>query len=41
MSTVARTKPFWKTDAFWLVVMPTALVAIPMCFALIAKALGH
>lgn len=34
-------KPFWETNAFWFVVMPTSLVAIVFLFGMIAKALGE
>jgi hypothetical protein len=41
MTTVARSRPFWKKDAFWFVGMPTMLVAVAFLLALIAKALGQ
>ena len=34
------TKPFWKDDAFWIVLMPTSLVAVVFLLGMIAKALG-
>jgi hypothetical protein len=34
-------KPFWKTNAFWFVGMPTSLVAVVFLLALIAQALGR
>jgi hypothetical protein len=35
------TKPFWKDDAFWIVLMPTSLVAVVFLLGMIAKALGN
>lgn len=40
MSAVARKKPFWKTDAFWFVGMPTILIAVVFLLAAIAKVAG-
>ena len=34
-------KPFWKSDAFWIVVLPTSLVAVVFVLAMVAKALGQ
>ena len=33
-------KPFWKNDAFWIVLMPTSLVAIVFLLGMVTKALG-
>jgi hypothetical protein len=32
---------FWRNNAFWLVVLPTTLVAVPFVLAMIARALEH
>lgn len=40
MPTIARGKAFWRNNAFWMVVMPTTLVAIVFVVAMVAKALG-
>lgn len=34
-------KPFWETNAFWFVVMPTSLVAVVFLLGMIANALGQ
>jgi hypothetical protein len=34
------TKPFWKDDAFWIVLLPTSLVAAVFLLGMFAKALG-
>jgi hypothetical protein len=34
-------KPFWKDDAFWIVLLPTSLVALVFLFGMFAKALGQ
>lgn len=34
-------KPFWKNDAFWIVLMPTSLVAVVFLLGMITEALGH
>ncbi len=34
-------KPFWKDDAFWIVLLPTSLVAVVFLLGMIAKALGQ
>ena len=34
-------KPFWETNAFWFVGMPTSLVALVVLLAMIAQALGQ
>ena len=36
MSTQARTKAFWKNDAFWFVALPTSLVAALFLLAMLA-----
>ena len=41
MSTRARKNEFWKTNAFWIVGIPTALIAVMFLLAMIASALGH
>jgi hypothetical protein len=41
MGKVARKKPFWKTNAFWFVGMPTSLVAVAFLLAFAARALGQ
>jgi hypothetical protein len=33
-------KPFWKNDAFWIVMMPTSLVAVVFLLGMISNALG-
>lgn len=33
-------KRFWRNNAFWIVVMPTALVAVTFVVAMLAKAVG-
>ena len=34
-------KPFWETNAFWFVGMPTSLVALVFFLGMIAQALGQ
>lgn len=34
-------RPFWRNNAFWIVVMPTSLVALVFLLAMITRALGH
>ena len=34
-------KPFWKSDAFWIVLLPTSLVAAVFLLGMITKALGQ
>lgn len=34
-------KPFWKNDAFWIVLMPTSLVAMVFMLGMVTEALGH
>lgn len=34
-------KPFWKQDAFWIVLMPTSLVAGVFFIGMITSALGQ
>ena len=34
-------KPFWETNAFWFVGMPTSLVAVVFLLGMIAEALGR
>ena len=34
-------KPFWETNAFWFVGMPTSLVALVFLLGMIAQALGQ
>jgi len=34
-------KPFWETNAFWFVGMPTTLVALVFLLGMIAQALGQ
>ena len=41
MTTLARKNAFWKTNAFWLVGMPTILIAVVFLVAEIARVLGH
>jgi hypothetical protein len=41
MSTQARTKAFWKKDAFWFVALPTGLVAALFLLAILTRALGQ
>ena len=41
MSTRARTRAFWKDDAFWFVALPTSLVAVVFLLAMLARALGQ
>ena len=33
-------KPFWRNNAFWIVFLPTFLVAFVFVLALIFKAIG-
>ncbi|MGB3427252.1 MAG: hypothetical protein WBA53_03665 [Burkholderiaceae bacterium] len=33
-------KPFWKNDAFWIVMVPTSLVAVVFLLGMISNALG-
>jgi hypothetical protein len=33
-------KAFWKNNAFWMVVLPTSLVALVFILAFIANAVG-
>lgn len=33
-------KPFWQTNAFWFVGMPTTLVGLVFMLGIIAQALG-
>jgi len=33
-------KAFWKNNAFWIVVMPTSLVALVFILAMIAQAVS-
>ena len=40
MSTFAGERAFWKNNAFWVVVMPTTLVAFVFLLGMIASALG-
>ena len=35
------TKPIWKNDAFWIVLMPTSLVAVVFLLGMITNALGQ
>jgi hypothetical protein len=35
------TKPFWETNAFWFVGMPTTLVGLVFLLGMIAQALGR
>jgi hypothetical protein len=35
------TRPFWETNAFWFVGMPTSLVALVFLLAMIAQALSQ
>jgi hypothetical protein len=35
------TEPFWETNAFWFVGMPTILVALVFLLGMIAEALGQ
>lgn len=41
MSSLARKKAFWKNNAFWIVGMPTILVAFVFVVAMIARAFGN
>jgi len=41
MSGLGRKRAFWKNNAFWIVGMPTILVAVVFLMAMIARALGH
>jgi len=34
-------KPFWETNAFWFVGMPTSLVALVFLLGMIAQAVGQ
>jgi hypothetical protein len=34
-------KPFWRNNAFWIVVMPTSLVALVFLLAMITKVFGQ
>jgi hypothetical protein len=34
-------RPFWKNNAFWIVVMPTSLVAVVFLLAMITQALAQ
>ena len=34
-------KPFWETNAFWFVGMPTSLVGLVFLLGMIAEALGR
>jgi hypothetical protein len=34
-------KAFWRNNAFWLVVMPTSLVALVFVLGMITKAMGQ
>jgi hypothetical protein len=40
MRTFAGERAFWKNNAFWVVVMPTTLVAVVFVLAIVANALG-
>jgi hypothetical protein len=40
MSAFAGEKAFWKNNAFWVVVMPTSLVAFVFLMGMISAALG-
>ena len=33
-------KPFWETNAFWFVGLPTSLIAVVFLLGMIAQALG-
>ena len=35
------TKPFWETNAFWFVAMPTSLVALVFLLGMIVQAFGQ
>jgi hypothetical protein len=41
MKAFAGERAFWKNNAFWVVVMPTSLVALVFLLAMIAKAYGQ
>ena len=34
-------KPFWRNNAFWIVVLPTSLVALVFLLGMITKAFGQ
>ena len=34
-------RPFWRNNAFWIVVLPTGLVAAVFLLGMITKALGQ
>jgi hypothetical protein len=34
-------RPFWKNNAFWIVVMPTSLVAAVFLLGMITEAFGQ
>jgi hypothetical protein len=40
MAAFALKRPFWKRDAFWIVVLPTSLVALVFMLGFIASAAG-
>lgn len=40
MTGLVRKKAFWKNNAFWIVGMPTLLVAVVFVAAMLARALG-